>query len=111
MEQVLVYKEGLFIYDYKMIWVLNRSSSWTTVFTILIHQLIFYPQDILQRNSSMKMETQAKKLELSLDTQLTFLHGLLDSFKRHLQHQFQVSQSFFLMKDIMHSSHSINVLL
>ncbi len=80
MEQVLVYKKGPFVYNYKMIWVLNTSSFWTTVFTILIHLLIFYPRDILQRNSSMNMETQTKKLKLSLDTQLTFLHGLLDSF-------------------------------
>jgi hypothetical protein len=83
MEQVLVYKKGPFVYDYKMIRVLYMSSFWTTVFTILIHLLTFYPQDVLQRKSSMKMETQMKKLKLSLNTQLTLLHGLLDSFERH----------------------------
>ncbi len=95
MEQVLVYKKGLFAYGYKMIWVLNMSSSWTNDFTILIRLLIFYPQDVLQRNSLMKVATQTKKLELILDTQLTLLHGCLGNFGRHFQHQFLAFKSFF----------------
>jgi hypothetical protein len=63
------------------------------------------------KKSLMKMETQTKKLKLCLNTQLTFLCGLLDSFESYFQHQFQVFQSFFLMKDIAHSSHSNNILL
>ncbi len=62
MEQVLVYKKGLFVYGYKMMWVLSMSSSWTTVITILICPLIFYPRDLLQRNSFIKWQPRQRNL-------------------------------------------------
>jgi hypothetical protein len=102
---VLVFKMVLLKFDSLMMQEHSISSFWTTVSIIQILQFIFSLQDVLQRNSLMQMVIWTRKLTSSLDTQRTFLLGLLDISRRHFLLQCLVFQSFFPAKVFEHTHH------
>jgi len=80
---VLVFKKGLSRFDSSTMQGHSIFSFWTTVCVTRNRQSIFFPRDISQRNISMPMGIQTKRLASNPDTQLMFLLGLLDSSRRH----------------------------
>jgi len=105
MRLVLVFKKGLSRFDSSTMQGHSMFSFWTTVCITQNCRSIFFPQDASQRNFSMPMGIQTKRLASNPDTQLMFLLGLLDSSRRHFRLQRPVFQSFFLTKAFERTNH------